>query len=440
MNDPTMAGLPADTIAARRNAARALVQQGRIDQAEPLFAEVLRGQPDDIEALNFLAMCARGRGQSAQATELLERALGIEADYPVTLQSLGMIYQETGRLDEALEMLRRALRRTPESYVGRLHLAQVLEQLGQADQALSMYFGAITMAQGQGRWLSDETTGVSLRPLVKHAMRAVAAGRRRLFMKVIAPLRERYGSTALRRVEKCLSVHLGDLPTETGDPRQKPTFLYFPDLPTRRFFDRDSFPWYEELESHTAAIREELLGLLADAGTLEPYLEFDEARPLEKFLGGSRGTPAWNAFIFYRHGKRYEENCGRCPQTVAALDATSLVRVRDHGPEACFSVLTPGSHILPHHGVTNTRAVTHLPLIVPEDCALLVSGEEHVWQEGRCMTFDDTFEHEAWNRSEHTRVIMLFDVWNPYLDEVERLAIGELVAAIGDFNQASQAV
>ena len=59
------------------------------------------------------------------------------------------------------------------------------------------------------------------------------------------------------------------------------------------------------------------------------------------------------------------------------------------------------------------------------------------WQEGRCFTFDDTFEHEAWNRSAKTRVVMLMDVWNPYLTEVEREALAALVPAIGEFNEAA---
>jgi hypothetical protein len=47
-----------------------------------------------------------------------------------------------------------------------------------------------------------------------------------------------------------------------------------------------------------------------------------------------------------------------------------------HAPEVLFSVLAPGSHISPHHGVTNVRLVMHLPLIVPPgaDCALHLVG------------------------------------------------------------------
>ena len=98
-------------------------------------------------------------------------------------------------------------------------------------------------------------------------------------------------------------------------------------------------------------------------------------------------------------------------------------------------MLTSGSHIQPHHGVTNTRVVTHLALVVPDDCALVVGGESHTWQEGACFTFDDTFEHEDYNRSADTRVVMLLDAWNPYLSKVERAAIAELIGGIGDFNR-----
>ena len=82
--------------------------------------------------------------------------------------------------------------------------------------------------------------------------------------------------------------------------------------------------------------------------------------------------------------------------------------------------------------MTNTRAVTHLPLVVPRDCAIRVADQQHAWQPGRCISFNDTFEHEAWNRSEETRVILLFDTWNPHLDAVEQEAITEFVAAIGN--------
>ncbi len=73
---------------------------------------------------------------------------------------------------------------------------------------------------------------------------------------------------------------------------------------------------------------------------------------------------------------------------------------------------------------------------MPRDCALNVGGEIHVWQEGKVVVFDDTYEHEAWNRSEDTRVVLIFDLWNPYLTESEQAAVTDVVAAVGDLREA----
>jgi aspartate beta-hydroxylase len=80
--------------------------------------------------------------------------------------------------------------------------------------------------------------------------------------------------------------------------------------------------------------------------------------------------------------------------------------------------------------------VSHLALMVPPDCALRVGGEEQVWCEGRTLVFDDTYEHEAWNLSKQVRVVLIADLWHPQLTEVERAAVAELIAAIGDLQTA----
>jgi aspartate beta-hydroxylase len=49
------------------------------------------------------------------------------------------------------------------------------------------------------------------------------------------------------------------------------------------------------------------------------------------------------------------------------------------------------------------------------------------------VVFDDTYEHEAWNRSDLTRVILIFDLWHPALSAAEREAVSDLVVTLGDF-------
>jgi aspartate beta-hydroxylase len=415
--------------------ARAHVEQGSVLQAEQIYQRVLAAAPDNSEALNFLGMRALALGQVSRAVQLLDQAFQHDAANPQLLKNLGLAYLACERLDEARYMFDRALQCAPDFFVARLHLAFVLERIGNEHAALVNYFGAITQAQNKGRWRSDETTAPNLRALVKNAMAYVDAGRRRLFDAVLLPYREKHGDEALQRIMHALTIFLEEAPANYADPRQQPTFMYVPDLPASAYLECALFPWIAELERNTEVIREELLAVLRDEKGVEPFIKFTSPDQIPKFLAGAEGKPVWDAFFFYRHGVRYDENCARCPKTAAILDALPLVHIREHAPEICFSMLTPGTHILPHRGVTNARLVTHLPLVVPDNCALNVGGELHAWREGHCVTFDDTFEHEAWNRSESTRAVLILDCWNPYLSEIERAAFNDLVTAIGDFHR-----
>ena len=42
------------------------------------------------------------------------------------------------------------------------------------------------------------------------------------------------------------------------------------------------------------------------------------------------------------------------------------------------------------------------------------------WEEGKCLFFDDSYEHEVWNEGGGPRVVLLFDIFNPLLPEKER--------------------
>ncbi|HET7556542.1 MAG TPA: aspartyl/asparaginyl beta-hydroxylase domain-containing protein [Rhodanobacteraceae bacterium] len=432
--------LPGASVDPKRiEQARASARQGRIAEAEGGYRAVLAEAPDTPEALNFVAMCALSRGDLAEAQRMLERAVELEPTQPEIWKSLGIVHLAADRPQRALECFEHALQLDPEHFVARLHRGAALERLGKQYEATANYYGAIVAAQERGQWMNEATTAPGLRVAVLHAMRVVGAGRRRLLFDLLEPLRERHGAAALKRVEQGLLIYLGDAPANYPDPRQLCKFFYVPGLRTQPYFERELFPWHAELEKHTGVIREELRGVLADPQGVEPFLGTNDNKLLaaQKLLAGTRGEAQWNSFFFHRHGEIFEQNARRCPRTTEVLNSLPLVHIREHAPEVLFSVLTPGAHILPHHGVTNTRLVTHLPLIVPEDCAIRVGGVEHAWQEGRCVTFDDTFEHEAWNRSDKVRVVMILDSWHPDLTEAEREAVALLVGGIGDFNRAA---
>ena len=116
---------------------------------------------------------------------------------------------------------------------------------------------------------------------------------------------------------------------------------------------------------------------------------------------------------------------------LAALAAAPIPHIPGRSPSILFSQLRPGSRIPPHHGFVNTRLICHLPLVVPPGCGFRVGNETRQWQEGKAWLFDDTIEHEAWNTSDRTRVILLFEVWRPELTAAEQAQVTALFEAIG---------
>jgi beta-hydroxylase len=81
-----------------------------------------------------------------------------------------------------------------------------------------------------------------------------------------------------------------------------------------------------------------------------------------------------------------------------------------------ISILSPRKHILDHRGPYKGVLRYHLGLIVPEDaesCRIRVGDDFRHWEEGKSMIFDDTFNHEVWNDTDETRVVLFVDVLRP---------------------------
>ena len=112
----------------------------------------------------------------------------------------------------------------------------------------------------------------------------------------------------------------------------------------------------------------------------------------------------WDVFGLFLAGHVLPPNARLCPQTVALLHAVPGLRT------AGFSTLAPHAHIQPHCGTSSVVLRCHLGLQVPATgCALRVGDQTRAWAEGSCLVFDDTTEHEAWNKSDQPRTVLLLD-------------------------------
>ncbi len=165
-----------------------------------------------------------------------------------------------------------------------------------------------------------------------------------------------------------------------------------------------SFPWARTLEANWTTIRRELDEVLRERATM-PSMQ--ELSPYQDRIVTGR---VWKAFVFRAYGMRFSENCRRCPETAKLIDAIPGVEV------AFFSVLEPGAHLAAHRGAYKGLVRTHLGLMVPEpreQVRMRVGAETIVWEEGRAVTFDDTYRHEVWNDTDGVRVVLLIDTPRP---------------------------
>lgn len=232
------------------------------------------------------------------------------------------------------------------------------------------------------------------------------------------------------RFAASLAIMLGErqrAPVVTAYP-QLPTSFYYADLPDVDFVDRSAFSWAEAIEARTDAIRAEALGLLDADGSFQAYVRRAEDRP-QGDAHGMLDNRDWSSFELTRRGEFLSD--GRCPATVETLLAHApLCRIAGRAPTPMFSLLAAGRRIPPHTGVINTRLVCHLPLVVPGEGKLRVGSQARQWVEGELLVFDDTVEHEAWNDADKDRLVLIFDIWRPELEEVEREQIQALFEVV----------
>ncbi|HUR40731.1 MAG TPA: aspartyl/asparaginyl beta-hydroxylase domain-containing protein [Verrucomicrobiae bacterium] len=407
----------ADPLALARNLAAA----DRFDEAAQAYRDAREVAP--AEAATFLGQHAAHRQRWSEAVPLLREAARLEPANLDVLENLGLACERTGAIVEARSALERALAGDPQRFVARLMLGFVEHRQGRPLTALAHMKWAFQQARQRGFWLDASTTPAWLHDPVRGANAFMG---RFPEEHAAAPLRGAGGD--LIRVGAFIRGTLGLERQRSPDPRQAPKTHYFPGLPPSPWFDPALFPWSRRLEEAFPEILAEYLSVAHENAGFESFLTFRSAEQVTQYLGTTGPAPAWNAFFFYRHGVRNDENCRRCPKTAALLDDLPLIRLPGATPEICFSILTPGSHILPHRGDSNLRSVVHLGLVVPESCALNVAGEARGWEAGRVLAFDDTYEHEAWNRSESVRAVLLMDAWNPGLTETEKRVLPSVIS------------
>lgn len=170
------------------------------------------------------------------------------------------------------------------------------------------------------------------------------------------------------------------------------------------FFDNDRFPWIAEIEANWQTIRKEMEAVLADHEALPNFQD------ISKDQIEITDDDKWKTYFLYGYGFEAKLGVETCPRTA------ELMRGIPGMTTAMFSILSPRKHILDHRGPYKGVLRYHLGLIVPQDapaCRIRVGEDVRHWEEGKSLMFDDTFNHEVWNDTDETRVVLFVDVLRP---------------------------
>lgn len=169
-------------------------------------------------------------------------------------------------------------------------------------------------------------------------------------------------------------------------------------------YENTTFPWVVEIEKAAPAIRAELDRILVHQDDLPAFQD------ISKDVKTISTDSGWKTYFLLGFGIKSERNISTCPETWKAVqNIPGLTTVM-------FSIFEPGKHLPPHRGPYNGVLRLHLGLIVPEphdNLAIRVTDQVCHWEEGKVLIFDDAYEHEAWNHTDKTRVVLFVDFIKP---------------------------
>ncbi len=415
---------PADINALQGHAARA-AQSGRESEALRLWARILEMDPVHGPTLTAVGQHAFQKGDFQSARRAFQRVVDANGSHPQQWVNLALACRQLEDEPGEEQAIHAALSLDPSELVALILRANLQERQGKTAQAAQTY-GAIASVSPPLERLHPD-----LRPGVAHALAFREKYNRefgQFLDQFLDPFYKTYAGENLKRFKGSVDILVG----RARRYDSQSVIYHYPSLAPIEFFDRYAFPWLDSIEAATHEIRDEFLAVLQTDEGFTPYISYPDDVPQNQFAE-LNNSPRWSALHLYKLGKLIEENAVRCPMTMRALQGAPQPDQPGRTPAAMFSLLKPKTRIPPHNGVTNSRLVTHLPLIIPEGCRFRVGSDTRLWVPGKAWVFDDTIEHEAWNDSERLRVVLIFDIWHPDLTPPERAMITAMMAGMNSF-------
>lgn len=412
---------------------RALVQRaeqainaGSRAEAKRLTGEVLAASPDHALALNVAGMFALSGGNYDEALRQFTASTARDASNASVWINQATALRHLDRLDEEERALDRALALEPRNILALLQKGYLYELRDDLKKAATTFTQALQSVPPGAR-IPD-----AMKTFMQHAIEIVNKNDAELaaFLEnAVRDVRSKHVDEDQSRFDQAIGRLVGKAQIYTPQP----TFLYFPKLPPLEFYPRSDYPWLSAFEAATEEIAAEFQRVYAGSQTeLKPYIAYGDGAPIDQWKDLNH-SPRWSAYFLWKDGKPVDSHIAQCPRTAALLSQAPMLDLPGYGPSAFFSVLEPHTRIPAHTGVTNSRLIVHVPLVIPPGCGFRVGSETREWRPGHAWVFDDSIEHEAWNDSDQVRAILIFDIWNSFMTAAERDMTRAAVRGVRDY-------
>jgi len=169
------------------------------------------------------------------------------------------------------------------------------------------------------------------------------------------------------------------------------------------FIPPEAFPFLAALQKRWLEVLAEFEAAVQTAP--ERYFEWSDD-------GLYHAEKGWNVFGLVAYGEQMAFNQRLTPLTTQLLSEIPNLNL------AAFSTLSPGTHLLPHKEFDGTSEVRcHLGLKTPNGAVLRVQDGEgrsktKSWVAGEWLCFKGTALHEALNRADEPRTVLLLDFFS----------------------------
>lgn len=186
------------------------------------------------------------------------------------------------------------------------------------------------------------------------------------------------------------------------------------------FYESNKYDFQKILENNYEVIKNEIIENYKRENSL--YIP-QHAPPPYKF-----DSEKWKICTFYAFQIKYNKALNEFPVIAGVLKKIpGLITAQ-------ISVLEPHTYIRPHFGSSNAVIRSHLAIQIPGSLptvGMKILHEERGWEEGKVLSFCETYRHYVWNYSDFPRIVLLIDTIHPeYAERKYFISCGVLASQI----------